>query len=161
MVKCILVNCCLALGSQLDKPKFSDDGGKDLNRKKVERNSFKRREILQKDELSKVKWLSKIFTCKNLFSQVLTFCFLAFLYPCPKLSLFSFDRLFSLLSFVLSLLPFFSPSIFVTDGSCFQWLTLQCPVWVINKASATSLILEFLLDRMSFHTNSLQLWPNR
>ena len=55
MVKCILVNCCLALGSQLYKPKFSDDGVKDLNRKKVERNSFKRREILQKDELSKGK----------------------------------------------------------------------------------------------------------
>lgn len=55
MVKCILVHCCLALGSQLDKPKFSDDGGKDLNRKKVERNSFKRRESPQQDELMKGK----------------------------------------------------------------------------------------------------------
>lgn len=55
MVKCILVHCCLALGSQLDKPKFSDDGGKDLNKKKVERNSFKRREIPQKDKLTKGK----------------------------------------------------------------------------------------------------------
>lgn len=44
MVKCILVHCCLALGSQLEKPKFSDDGGKDLNRKKVERNFFKERD---------------------------------------------------------------------------------------------------------------------
>ena len=34
-------------------------------------------------------------------------------------------------------------------------------VWVIKKASAASLILEFLLDRMIIHTNSLQLWPNR
>lgn len=55
MVKCILVHCCLALGLQLDKPKFSDDGGKDLNRKKVERNSFKRRESPQQDELMKGK----------------------------------------------------------------------------------------------------------
>ena len=55
MVKCILVHCCLALGSQLEKPKFSDDVGKDLNRKKVERNFFKKREIPQQDELTKGK----------------------------------------------------------------------------------------------------------
>lgn len=156
MVKCILVHCDLALGSQLDKPKFSDDGGRDPRGadKKEKRNSLKKREIPQQDEPGRASDSAKSLHLKISFYRSLPFCLLVFLYPCPKLFLFRFDPLFSLLSFVPSLLSSFSPSIFTMDENYFQWLTLECLVWVISNTSAAFLVLASLLDRMIIHTNS-------
>lgn len=53
MVKCILVHCCSPLGSQVDKPKFSDNGRRlERNRKEGGEKRFlkkKRRKISQLD----------------------------------------------------------------------------------------------------------------
>ena len=55
MVKYVLVHCCLALGSQLDKPKFSDNGAMEIRdlkgtERKEEKKKIPEKKISQQDE---------------------------------------------------------------------------------------------------------------
>ena len=55
MVQCILGHCYLALGSQPDKPKFSENEGrylKETERKKDKRDSLKERKEERKKDSS-------------------------------------------------------------------------------------------------------------
>ena len=55
MVKYVLVHCSLALGSQLDKPKFSDNGAMEIRdlkgtERKEEKKKIPEKKISQQDE---------------------------------------------------------------------------------------------------------------